>query len=109
MVAISAVATDLTDSPDAFVQRCGPFGQLTYSIYMWHGLFILVLMNAVGDKLLHAQPIVMALLAIVCWASIFFASYLSFFYVENPARRWVDDLGKSGGSRVHSSVTANKR
>jgi peptidoglycan/LPS O-acetylase OafA/YrhL len=93
LVAASGVAADLTEKPGPLVKRFGPFGQLTYSIYMWHGLFILVLMNAVGDKLLHAKPGLMALLAIICWGSIFAVSYFSFFYIENPSRRWVDNLG----------------
>ena len=95
VVAASAVAADLTSRPRSFVRKYGPFGQLTYSIYMWHSLFILVLMNAVGDKLLHASPLMMALLAIICWSSIFLTSYISFLYIETPARRWIDGLGTS--------------
>lgn len=96
IVATSAVAADLDSRPSSFVRKYGSFGQLTYSIYMWHGLFILVLMNAVGDKLLHARPLAMALLAVICWACIFFTSYISLLYVENPARRWIDGLGTPG-------------
>jgi peptidoglycan/LPS O-acetylase OafA/YrhL len=92
-VAASAVAADLDRRPSSFVRKYGSFGQLTYLIYMWHGLFILVLMNAVGDKLLQASHLVMALLAIICWVCIFLASYISFLYIENPARRWIDGLG----------------
>lgn len=104
VVAVSAVASDLKEKPGPFVRRYGPFGQLTYSIYMWHGLFILVLMNAVGDKLLQAQPALMALLAVVCWASIFAGSYISFFYIESPARRWVDELGRPSSKKKVSSA-----
>jgi peptidoglycan/LPS O-acetylase OafA/YrhL len=100
VVAMSAVAADLKEKPGPLVRRYSPFGQLTYSIYMWHGLFILVLMNAIGDKLLRAQPVLMAFLAVVCWASIFAASYISFFYLESPARRWVDGWGRRSTKKV---------
>jgi peptidoglycan/LPS O-acetylase OafA/YrhL len=79
VVAISAVASDLTAKPGYLVRRYGALGQLTYSIYMWHGIFILVLMNAIGDKLLHAGPRMMTIIAAICWGCIFIASYLSFF------------------------------
>ena len=75
-----------------FVKRLAPLGQLTYSIYMWHGLLILVLMNALGDKLLHGNPIALPILTFVCYAGILITSYLSFFYLETPARRWIDAL-----------------
>jgi len=41
VVAIAAVASDSNGAPSAIVRRCAPLGQLTYSIYMWHGLLIL--------------------------------------------------------------------
>ncbi|WP_395696935.1 acyltransferase family protein [Methylocella sp.] len=92
VVAVSAVAADLQGKPSAFVRRTSPLGQLTYSIYMWHGLFILLLMNALGDKFLHAGLYAMLAIALVCYVAIFVASYFSFFYLETPARRWVDGL-----------------
>ncbi len=88
VVVASAVAADLTVKPGLFVRRVGPLGQLTYSIYMWHGLFILVIMNAIGDKLLHGRLVLMIPLALICWGAIAVASYVSFFYLEGPARRW---------------------
>lgn len=91
-VVAAAVAADYAVKPASIVKKLAPFGQLTYSIYMWHGLFILVVMNAIGDKLLHARPIAMIPLAAVCWGAIALASYVSFSYIENPARRWVDGL-----------------
>jgi peptidoglycan/LPS O-acetylase OafA/YrhL len=94
VVAISAVASDMAAKPGHLVRRYGALGQLTYSIYMWHRIFILVLMNAIGDKLLHGDPGMMAVIAVICWACIFVTSYLSFLHIETPARRWVDDLGR---------------
>ena len=85
-----AVAADLRGQASAWVVRMAPLGQLTYSIYMWHGLFILVFLNIAGDKLLHLGRGPMLLLLTVCYGTIFIWSYLSFVVIETPARRWVD-------------------
>ena len=91
-VAIAAVAADLTRCPvEATVQRFAPLGQLTYSIYMWHLLFISFLLNVIGDKFLHGNALFTAILVVVtCYICIFITSYLSFFFIETPARRWID-------------------
>jgi peptidoglycan/LPS O-acetylase OafA/YrhL len=75
------------------VKRVAPLGQLTYSIYMWHSLVILIVMNALGDKLLHASTGLMCLLGLSSYAIIFGVSYFSYFAVETPARRFIDNLG----------------
>ena len=41
---------------------------------MWHGLLILVFMNAIGDKLLHGNPITTPILTIICYAGILVTS-----------------------------------
>jgi peptidoglycan/LPS O-acetylase OafA/YrhL len=82
-VAVAAIAADLKGVPSATVRYFAPLGQLTYSIYMWHSLLILVLMNAIGDKFLHGNTF-RVILAIACYVSIFIMSYLSFFFIETP-------------------------
>jgi peptidoglycan/LPS O-acetylase OafA/YrhL len=89
-VAIAAVAADLQGVPSATVRRLAPLGQLTYSIYMWHLLFILLLTNVVGEKFLGGNQLSMALLGFACYVAIFLMSYLSFFFIETPARRRID-------------------
>jgi len=89
-VAIAAVAADLEGVPSATVRRFAPLGQLTYSIYMWHLLFISFLLNAIGDKFLHGNALFTAILVVACYICIFITSYLSFFFIETPARRWID-------------------
>ena len=89
-VAIAAVAADLEGVPSATVRSFAPLGQLTYSIYMWHLLFISFLLNAIGDKFLHGNALFTAILVVTCYICIFITSYLSFFYIETPARRWID-------------------
>lgn len=92
MVAIAAVGADLEGTPSAAVRRFAPLGQLTYSIYMWHMLFIAFLLNAMGDKFLNGNTLFVSILVIACYASIIVMSYLSFFFIETPARRWIDKI-----------------
>jgi peptidoglycan/LPS O-acetylase OafA/YrhL len=93
LVATVAVAADVQRTVSTPVKRLAPLGQLTYSIYMWHSVVILVILNAFGDKLLHASTSVMAILTIVSYVIIFGVSYFSFFAIETPARRFIDSLG----------------
>lgn len=92
LVGIAAVASDLRGVTAGWVSRLAPLGQLTYSLYMWHSLFILVLMNALGDKLLHGASWPMIALTITCYASLLVWSYISLLWIETPARRWIDGL-----------------
>jgi peptidoglycan/LPS O-acetylase OafA/YrhL len=92
MVVIAAVAADLEGVPSATVRRLAPLGQLTYSIYMWHLLFISFLLNAEGDKFLNGNTLSTTILVVACYISIFIISYLSFFFIETPARRWIDRI-----------------
>ncbi len=92
IVAGSATAADVQGSVTSAVKRIGPLGQLTYSMYMWHSILILVMMNAIGDKLLHAGTGLMLVIGVVCYVSIFVISYVSYVFIETPARRWIDSL-----------------
>ena len=91
-VVASTAAADLNGKVSEAVRHSAPLGQLTYSLYMWHTIVILVLMNALGDKLLHAEPALMGLIALVCYVSIFVIAYFSYLAIETPARRWIDSL-----------------
>jgi peptidoglycan/LPS O-acetylase OafA/YrhL len=88
----SAVAADVRGSVAPAVERLGPLGQLTYSIYMWHSILIMVFMNAIGDRVLHAGTGVMLVVGAACYASILVVSCISFVFLETPARRWIDSL-----------------
>lgn len=95
VVATTAVAADTRRLIPDLVKFLAPLGQLTYSIYMWHSLIILIVMNAIADKLLHASTGLMAAFTVICYAIIFMVAYLSYFFVENPARRYIDNLGSN--------------
>jgi peptidoglycan/LPS O-acetylase OafA/YrhL len=104
----STAASDVVGRVSPAVKRVAPFGQLTYSIYMWHLFFILVLLNMVGDKLLHGRPIALAALFAVCYVGIGAWSYLSFVFFETPARRQIDSLGsKKVMPAISSSLTGS--
>ncbi|HUI21384.1 MAG TPA: acyltransferase [Methylocella sp.] len=92
MVAIAAVAADVQGRPSLIVRRFAPLGQLTYSIYMWHMLFISFLLNGIGDKFVNANASSAVIFVATCYISIFVVSYLSFFFIETPARRWIDKI-----------------
>ncbi|MBO0733595.1 MAG: acyltransferase [Methylocapsa sp.] len=91
-VAMAAVAADLQGSPPALVRRLAPLGQLTYSIYMWHLVFILIWMYSIGDVFLYTHSFSAPIIAGACYVNIFIVSYFSFFFIETPARRWIDKL-----------------
>ncbi len=96
LVATSAVHLDLRGKVSSFVRILAPFGQLTYSIYMWHLLFLIVLVNMIGDKILHGRFVLpLTILAYIC---IGIVSYFSYFFIETPARRYIDqfDIAKIG-------------
>jgi peptidoglycan/LPS O-acetylase OafA/YrhL len=92
LVAIAAVAADAAGVSSALVRRLAPLGQLTYSIYMWHLLLILIFINVAGSYFLPANGYPAAILPIACYSSILIISYLSLFYIETPARRWIDGI-----------------
>ncbi|MDE2437454.1 MAG: acyltransferase [Sphingomonadales bacterium] len=92
LAGFAATAIDVQGIANPVVTRIAPLGQLTYSIYLWHGFFIAVLVNAIGDKLLGGKLFAVAPLLAVCYAAILVWSYLSWRYFETPARRWIDGL-----------------
>jgi peptidoglycan/LPS O-acetylase OafA/YrhL len=103
---VAAIAAD-RNIPHKWAQLLAPLGQLTYSIYMWHALIILIVLNAFGDKLLGLPTVPMILLTSICLVTTLVGGYLSFAYVETPSRRWIDRLGaandKSRASNPPSS------
>ncbi|WP_271585173.1 hypothetical protein [Bradyrhizobium sp. CCBAU 45389] len=70
---------------------------------MWHSLIVLMVMNAVADKLIHASPSWMLMFCVICYAIIFVVAYFSYFVIETPARRYIDSLISR---RVRSAFSA---
>lgn len=90
--AIATIAADMRGKPGPAVTHLAPLGQLTYSIYMLHGLVLMALVNAIGDKWLGLPPLPLTLLLIVALGIILLASLVSYKFVETPARRYIDRL-----------------
>ena len=95
VVGALGIAADLR-GPTAFVRHLGPAGQLTYSVYMWHA-FLLALITSSTVQGLIGNPVgndlrtwVIGLMAVI-----FPISYVSLFWIEQPARRWINRLGSS--------------
>lgn len=90
LVPLFAIAADVQGKFPGFVRRIAPLGCLTYSIYMIHGLLILVVLNAVGDKLLGLTDAPVVVLAALTYGLIFIISLWSYRWLEMPCRRWID-------------------
>ena len=95
-----AIAADSRTTADGIIARIAPLGQLTYSIYMWHSLFITVMLNAIADKYLHLSLAPMIAVAVVCYVLIMVWSYASWAYFETPARKFIDSLGAKRGKPI---------
>ena len=95
--AAAAVAADCAGATNRWVTKLAPLGQLTYSLYMVHGLFIVVLPNGLGDKALHLSQPALGALTLATYALILAVAFLSFKLFETPARRWIDGLGARPG------------
>ena len=85
-----AMATDVQRQAGRLVAKLAPLGQLTYSIYLWHSMFIFVLVNVVADKLFYGSRIVLLTCTFVTLAGTLIWSYISWRWFETPCRRWVE-------------------
>lgn len=103
--AIAAIAADGTGRAAPLTRRLAPLGQLTYSMYMLHPIIILVLVNAIGDKLLKLEGAALIALTLLSYAVIYVVSLLSYKWFETPARRYIDRLplvpAPKGGVKPH--------
>lgn len=108
VVAIAAIAADQATAP-ALVKRFAPLGQLTYSIYMWHSLVILIVMNAIADKLFQASSGLMVVFCAISWVIIFAISYFSYVVIETPARHYIDGLGRGSRRRIADVVAPDNK
>jgi peptidoglycan/LPS O-acetylase OafA/YrhL len=103
-VVMLAVAADTAGRIPAYIRRIAPLGQLTYSIYLWHGLLILVLMNGIADKYLHLSGAPMIAMGLLTYALLAVVSYLSYELIEDPARRYLDGIGRKVLQPTRSSI-----
>jgi len=88
---VAAICGDIHNKSTPLLRKLAPGAVLTYSIYMWHTLFIILVPNAIGDKILHLEPLPMSFLLLLTYALIFFASLISYIYWEEPLRRIINE------------------
>ncbi|MBU2937398.1 MULTISPECIES: acyltransferase family protein [Pacificibacter] len=94
-LATTAVASDVHGNINGMIRRLAPFGQLTYSMYIWHRVIILVFMNAVADKMFHGNQAVLIAMTALSIAVIVVTSYAGYFLIETPARKALTNVTKS--------------
>ena len=92
MLAVLGVATDQSRTAVPLVRLGAGLGKLTYGIYMWHILFTIVLLNAIGDKMLELRGATMLALIVLCYLLVVMWSVVSLRWFETPVRRWIDRL-----------------
>lgn len=90
--ALTAVIADGRGAISPLTRRLAPLGQLTYSMYMLHPIVIMVLVNAVGDKLLKLDPVALSAVTVASYGVIAVVSLLSYKLFETPTRRFIDGL-----------------
>lgn len=100
----TAIAADRQGRVHRFVDKASPLGQLTYSMYIWHRLVILALMNVVADKMFAGNTAVLVGMTVLTYASIFLVSYAGYFLIEVRARRALVALLR----RAHATFVTRK-
>ena len=92
ITAAMAISADSNHNYSSVIRRIAPFGQLTYSIYMWHPIFILIILNAIGDKYIKASFWLNIALIFMTYLFVIITSYLSLCFFEHPMRRKIDGI-----------------
>lgn len=82
------------------VRQLSPLGQLTYSMYIWHSLPILIFMNVVADKMFPGNVPVLVAMTALTWGLVLALSYWSYFWIELPMRRWLIRLHPAAKARI---------
>lgn len=89
LTVVFAIAGDLNGAAGPLFRRLAPLGQLTYSVYMIHELWLLVLVNVVAVRVLHLDGRALDMAVVAAVISVNLVGYLSLMLFETPARRWV--------------------
>ena len=105
LTAAAAFACDIQRSESWAIRTFAPLGQLTYSIYLIHGLIMPTLFNFVFRKL-PLSPWMNNFLILATFAPLMAFSYFSYSYFEIPARRWVQSLGSNRLSRDVQEISS---
>jgi peptidoglycan/LPS O-acetylase OafA/YrhL len=78
------------------LDKLAPYGQISYSLYMWHTIFITVIMGSISATILQLDSAGSPFMLMACYLLIYFCSVASLIYFEVPARRFVSNLTLHG-------------
>jgi peptidoglycan/LPS O-acetylase OafA/YrhL len=93
LIVIGAFAADVQGSVSKAIRRLAPWGQLTYSLYMIHGLFDGPVFQFLFRRL-HLRPWLNNVGLALCLVLLFAVAYASYVYFETPMRRWMSPARK---------------
>ena len=91
-LAATLVCADLAGDPHPFVRRSAPLGQLTYSSYMIHIFVFSILVSPPVVQRLGLSDAARNWSVLGAVALVWIASYFSYLFFENPARRAIGRL-----------------
>lgn len=94
LIALTGLAADQRTPADPLVRALAPFGQLTYSVYMLHALFMTVLFSIGFERILGLHDAAQAVAVVLSVPLLLLTAYLSLMLIERPMRRLIQ-----GGER----------
>jgi peptidoglycan/LPS O-acetylase OafA/YrhL len=99
-IAVTGVACDMGPSMDGRLAKVAVFGRMSYSIYMIHPVVLTIMLSFVGQRWLHLDGVWANIWSLLAMGVTFVASYLSFRFVEDPARRFLSGAGRRSSNAV---------
>lgn len=83
-----ACSCDQKGHAHPLTRKLASHAELTYGIYMWHMIFVLVILNAISDKLLALPGYMMLALTACTFMLVYFCAAASLRWFEKPIRHW---------------------
>lgn len=96
---LAAVASDLENKTPKLLKKIAPLGQLTYSIYMIHYLWLMLTVSFLAERVMQLQGIALDISVGISVLSVVGISYLSLQLFENPSRQSITEKYMSWSKR----------
>lgn len=100
---IAVTCDDLAARTPRALRRLAPLGQLTYSIYMIHELWLIATVSFLSERVLHLQGGALNAAIVASVISVVGISYFSLVLFEKPSRRAITKLYDRMRSRGSSN------
>jgi len=94
LIPIAAFAADRQQCDSLLARKLGPFGQLTYSMYMLHPIVQSLGITLLGEMVLNLRGEQLGVWALICLVLAGPVAYLSLVLFERPARHWLGSWGR---------------